>query len=210
MFISLNYDTILEHALTYAELPWYYAHVPTATERDPSGIEIIKPHESLNWLFEGNVPSVSITTDYRLDPVTNRSCEVNRFEEAMIIAPTQLKGALNNPETQAALTTHLFGKIWKRAADVLVDADRVFIIGYSFPSTDHHFRTLLRLVNEKRGWKKYGEVYCCTQKDRGQERLVLENAKLFFPTDTENFHPYDRGIKDFVSASEIENGVSRP
>lgn len=85
VFISLNYDTVLEHALKDAGLPWYYAHIPTAIERDPGGIEIIKPHGSLNWLFEGNEPQVSISTDYGLEPVANRCSEVNRFEEAMII-----------------------------------------------------------------------------------------------------------------------------
>ncbi|PWB82066.1 MAG: hypothetical protein C3F08_00555, partial [Candidatus Methylomirabilota bacterium] len=205
VFISLNYDTVLERALTCAEFPWYYAHIPTATERDPSGITVIKPHGSLNWMFRGNVPSVSITTDYRPDPVTHRSCKVNQFQEAMIIAPTQLKGALNIPETQAALTIDLFGKIWKSVADALVDADRVFTIGYSFPSTDHHFRTLLRLVNAKRKWKNYEEVYCCTvadreKKDDGEKEKtesVFKDAKLFFPA--ENFYPDDRGFEDFVA-----------
>jgi hypothetical protein len=132
------------------------------------------------------------------------------FEQVAIIPPMQLKGALNNPETQAALTTHLFGKIWKSVADALVDADRVFIIGYSFPSTDHHFQPLLRLLNAKRKWKKYEEVYCCTRVDAGQEGLVFANANRFFPADTKNFHQHDRGFENFVSASEIEKGVSRP
>lgn len=202
VFISLNYDTVLERALTCAEFPWYYAHIPTATERDPSGITVIKPHGSLNWLFEGNEPQVSISTDYGLEPVANRCSEVNQFQEAMIIAPTQLKGALNIPETQAALTIDLFGKIWKSVADALVDADRVFTIGYSFPSTDHHFRTLLQLVNTKRERKNYDEVYCCTlasgdeKADKDQKR-VFESAKLFFPS--QNFYQYEQGFGQFAA-----------
>ncbi|HWQ69046.1 MAG TPA: SIR2 family protein [Patescibacteria group bacterium] len=213
VFISLNYDTVLEQALagfTSNPYPWFYPHIDTSEHRDSKGVQVLKPHGSLNWRQTGNIPAVSISTDYSLQPVSNVSTDDNIFEQVAITPPTQLKGALNIPETQAALTTDLFGKIWKSVADALVDADRVFIIGYSFPSTDHHFRTLLRLLNAKRKWKKYEEVYCCTRADAGQEGLVFANANRFFPADTENFHQHDRGFENFVSASEIEKGVSRP
>jgi hypothetical protein len=100
-FISLNYDLVLEDALTKARAPWYYAHVPTTVARDLEGVQVIKPHGSLNWLFKGNVPYVSISTDYRIGPVTHRSVAKNRFREALIIPPTHLKQPLHNPETQA-------------------------------------------------------------------------------------------------------------
>jgi len=146
-FISLNYDLVLEDALTRATAPWYYAHVSTTVDREQHGFQIIKPHGSLNWLRTGNVPFVSITTDYRIGPVTHRCFEENRFEEAMIIPPTHLKQPVNIPETQAAATRELLSKVWKSMADTLIAASRVFIIGYSFPSTDHHLRTLFYQVS---------------------------------------------------------------
>lgn len=196
-FISLNYDFIVEDALTRAGLPWYYVHIPTSVERDPSGIQVIKPHGSLNWVFKGNVPCISIATDYKHEPVANRSFDANRFEEAMIIQPTQLKQAINIRETQAPETQRLLSHLWKSMANALTAASRVFIIGYSFPSTDHHLRTLFYQVNHKRDFGKYEEVHCCTRADGGQEKLVFANANRFFPA--EKFHPHDRGFADFAS-----------
>jgi hypothetical protein len=199
-FISLNYDMILEKALACAGLPWHYQHVQTREPRDETGIRILKPHGSFNWLFKGNEPPVSISTDYRLDPVTHRSFEANRFEEAMIIPPTQLKQAINMSDTQLPVTTALFSNIWRSMADALVEASRVFIIGYSFPSTDHHLRTLFYQVNHNRRYAEYDEVFCCTMANRGREGSVFANASRFFPAKC--FHPHDRGFEDFVSPKQ--------
>jgi hypothetical protein len=205
-FVSLNYDVVLEHALERASssttsFPWFYAHVPPSVQRDSNGIRILKPHGSLNWLFQGNKPIVNITTHYQLEPVQNQSFGPDDFEEAMIIPPTQLKQAINIEETQSQEMTDLFSRIWQSMADALSSAYHVFIIGYSFPSTDHHFRTLLYQVNHRRKYnKKYCKVFCCTRADGGQEGLVFANANRFFPA--ESFYPHDRGFEDFVSQKE--------
>lgn len=181
VFINFNYDTTLETALN-DKTKWYYPHVESKIDRDPNGIRIIKPHGSLNWLLKGNVPSVSIITDYMLNPVRNVSTEVNVFEEAAIIAPTQMKAELNIPETQAEPITKLFSNLWEDMASALVKAERVFIIGYSFPSTDHHIRTLFRLVNKRKKLEeiKYTDVYCCTKVD-GREGFIFSDVVIFFP-----------------------------
>lgn len=204
-FISLNYDTILEKELTRAGLPWHYLHVQTDVPRNESGIRILKPHGSFNWLFKGNEMPTSINADYSLTPVSHRSSTVNLFQESMIIQPTQLKQAINMSKTQFPVTTALFSNIWKSMAGALVDASRVFIVGYSFPSTDHHFRTLLHQVRHTRGrhkTTKYDEVYCCTLANAGQEELVFANANRFFPANC--FHPNDRGFEDFVRKARCE------
>jgi hypothetical protein len=206
-FISFNYDTILEHALSQPDpCPWFYVHIPTTVQRELNGVRVFKPHGSLNWLFEGNEPSVEISADYHLEPVGHQSLEVNRFKESMIILPTQLKQVLNFKKTQARKTTKLFGKIRQGMADALAEADRVFVIGYSFPSTDHHFRTLIRWVNHRRQYKKYAHVYCCVGpaidtlkrpdcEEDGREQ-VFANARRFFPA--VSFHPHGQGFEAFV------------
>jgi len=204
-FISLNYDTILEKELIRAKVPWHYLHVQTNERRDENSVRILKPHGSFNWLFEGNEPPVSISTDYSLEPVAHHSCGVNRFKQAMIIPPTQLKPEVNIKEAQRPETTDLFSNIWQSMADALVEASRVFIIGYSFPSTDHHLHTLFHQVHHNRRDdenkpKKYDEVHCCTMANEGKEGLVFANASRFFPAKC--FHPHDRGFEDFVSAKE--------
>jgi len=203
-FISLNYDLVLERALDLVKAPWYYAQVSTTEDRDQDGIQVIKPHGSLNWLFKGNVPSVSISTDYR-GPVAHRSWVENRFREALIIPPTHLKQPVNIPETQAPATKELLAKLWKSMADALINASRVFIIGYSFPSTDHHLRTLFYRVNHKRAETKlkYREVRCCTwvpkNAARDEAKKLFEAAEGFFPTDTSRHFYKHKSFKDFVN-----------
>ena len=195
-FISLNYDLVLEDALTRASRPWYYAHVSTTVDCDQCGIQVIKPHGSLNWLFKGNVPFVSITTDCRPASVAHRSFVENRFREALIIPPTHLKQPINMPETQAPEIEKLLAKLWKSMAEALIAASRLFIIGYSFPSTDHHLRTLFYQVNHERGGRNYGEVHCCIH---GWQTEVFDSAERFFPAD--HFDPRYRGFADFVGAA---------
>ena len=153
IFISLNYDTVLEHALNEARIRWHYRHVHSTVPRHPRSIRVLKPHGSLNWRFRGNVPSVWIDTAYALAPVGCQSYEVNRFKEAMIIPPTQIKQAITVAQTQSPKVVRLFRAIWKETVDVLAAASRVFVIGYSFPPTDLHLRTLFRLVGRKRNSK---------------------------------------------------------
>lgn len=197
-FISLNYDLVLEDALTRASAPWYYEHVSTTVDCNQRGIQVIKPHGSLNWLFKGNVPFVRITTDCRLASVAHRSFVENRFREALIIPPTHLKQPINMPKTQAPEIEELVAKLWKSMAEALVAASRVFIIGYSFPSTDHHLRTLFYQVNHERGGRNYSEAHCCIH---GWQRDVFHSAERFFPAD--QFDPRDRGFEDFVATAVV-------
>ncbi|MBI3025673.1 MAG: hypothetical protein HYY66_08385 [Candidatus Tectomicrobia bacterium] len=90
-----------------------------------------------------------------------------------------MKEVLNVRETQRRETAGLFSNIWRSMFDALVQAKRVFVIGYSFPSTDHHLRTLLRLVNERKNGG-YEEVHCCTMAD-GKEAEVFDGARKLFP-----------------------------
>jgi hypothetical protein len=196
IFISLNYDTVLEHALNEARISWHYRHVHSTVPRHPRSIRVLKPHGSLNWRLRGNVPSVWIDTAYALAPVGCQSYEVNRFKEALIIPPTQIKQAITVAQTQSPKVARLFRAIWKETVDVLAAASRVFVIGYSFPPTDLHLRTLFRLVGRKRNSKKFNEVFCCTKSD-GQEGTIFESASRFLPA--EFSYRRECGFDSFVS-----------
>ncbi len=121
-FISLNYDTVLEQALTRAEIPWHYPYVKTNVTRSPEGIRILKPHGSPNWRFKGNVPSVDISTDYSLEPVQCESFENNDFVQPMIVEPTQTKQVITHAATQADATNQLLKAIGEGGGPVLVAA----------------------------------------------------------------------------------------
>ena len=207
ILISLNYDTVLEHALNEARIRWHYRNVHSMVPRDPRSIRVLKPHGSLNWRFRGNVPSVWIDTAYALAPVGSESYEVNRFKEAMIIPPTQIKQVITVAQTQSPKVVQLFRAIWKEMVDVLAAASRVFVIGYSFPPTDLHLHTLFRLVGRKRNFSKFNEVFCCTKSD-GQEGTIFENAARFLPA--ESFHRRECGFDSFISPQCLIDVQRRP
>ena len=194
--MSLNYDTVLEHGLRDAGIPWYYPHVRTTKQRDPHGMRVLKPHGSLNWSFRGNEPPVEIGTDYRLSPIACRSEATNKFEEAMIIPPTELKQAITLSETQAPELTRLFVEIWRDSMEALSNAKRIFVIGYSFPQTDLHLRTMFHLAAHKRR-RQYDEVICCTLADGQQGGVFGEVARLL---PSRSFRLCDKGFEAFVSA----------
>lgn len=198
-FISLNYDTVLEHAFTRAKIPWHYPYVPTKVERRPEGVRILKPHGSLNWRFKGNMPPVEIATDYSLEPVRCQSHSDNDFMEAMIVAPTQVKGIITSPKTQTDATNRLFSAIWADSVQELKEASKVIVIGYSFPSTDHHLQTLCHLAFRKREFHEYSDVYGCTLADgQGGEGAVFSGLQRQFPAI--NSHLFANGFDGFVSA----------
>lgn len=196
-FISLNYDTVLEDALHRASISWHYRYVSTESKREPAGVRILKPHGSLNWRFRGNEPRVQISTDYSLEPVACRSYEINQFEEALIVPPTQIKQTITVAETQVPEITGLFTSIWQDMMETLATASRVFVIGYSFPPTDLHLRTLLHLALRKREFRPFDEVVCCTKAD-GQEGAVFSNAARFLPA--RSFRLRDQGFQALVGS----------
>ena len=62
-------------------------------------------------------------------------------------------------------------------ACALINASRVFIIGYSFPSTDHHLRTLFYQVNHKRAETKLEIVrYIAVYMDGNKRCSIAPNG----------------------------------
>ena len=194
--MSLNYDTVLEHGVSDAGIPWHYRPVRSTKQRDPHGIHVLKPHGSLNWSFRGNEPPVEIDTGCHLSPIACRSEATDKFEEAMIIPPTALKQAITVPETQDPELTRLFVEIWREALEALSNAKRIFVIGYSFPQTDLHLRTMFHLAAHKRQ-RQYDEVICCTLAD-GQQGGVFGEVVRLLPS--RSFRLCDKGFEAFVSA----------
>ena len=204
VFISLNYDIVLEHALQEMKPDgWYYPQIETAVRRRGDGVRILKPHGSLNWRHTGNCPPVKIDTNYELQPVSNKSGkDSNEFEQALIVAPTQLKQELNDPKSQSPEMTDLLGRIWSDCADVLASAKRLFLIGYSFPPTDHPVRTLLRLANSRRRGLLFDEIVLCTYKDGWGDGSPCHAAKqLFRQKKWKEWAHFDKGFEGLAKGN---------
>jgi len=94
-------------------------------------LDILKLHGSINWVdpvdhprYEGAVQAIQYVGYAGL---------ADNHETPLIVPPTWNK-TLREPRLQQA---------WTRALEALKEANRIVIIGFSFPPTDFHFRFLL-------------------------------------------------------------------
>jgi SIR2-like protein len=135
IIISLNYDTVVEDALSALGLPFRYAdhemiewqppHPWSDVERRP--IPVLKLHGSVN-LGERK------TKDFGV--------QLLGYSSYLELRSAGLRPMLMAPTWQKSLTGY-FSAIWREAVSALRTATRVIILGYSVPQTDQHFRYLL-------------------------------------------------------------------
>jgi hypothetical protein len=129
-FITFNYDTLLEEALTELNLPITYGSriespfTPKAKSRtEPT--PVYKLHGSVNWTRTGE-----------------ESKAIKAFEHYFQITTPQLLPELV-PPTWKKIFENEIETIWEEAVEKLTTATRIIIIGFSMPPTDMHFKYLL-------------------------------------------------------------------
>jgi len=150
--LTFNYDLGLDFSL-YARriLPNYGLGDIDATNK--KYVTFLKLHGSLNWgkckECGGITPYRELKTtlytsgkNYSTLPIISRlkgqkcsHCGGPLEEDPFIVPPTWNKTAFHDQ----------IDKVWKTAAHELRDAEHVFVLGYSFPTTDMFFRYLFAL-----------------------------------------------------------------
>jgi SIR2-like domain len=129
-FITFNYDTLLEEALTELNLSITYGSriespfTPNAKSRaEPT--PVYKLHGSMNWTRTGA-----------------ESKAIKAFEHYFQVVTPQLLPELV-PPTWKKIFENEIETIWEEAVEKLTTATRIIIIGFSMPPTDMHFKYLL-------------------------------------------------------------------
>lgn len=110
-----------------------------------SGVKILKPHGSLNWLcrFEGNYNFVgapthlALSADERVAYLSGSNIDLLERPDSM---PWPNVGVLISPPTRKVPMPHLL----EQERSALLDADDVFVVGWSAPSTDENQLDLIR------------------------------------------------------------------
>jgi hypothetical protein len=108
-------------------------------------VKVLKPHGSLNWLcrFEGNYNFVgapthlSLSDDERVAYLSGSHVELLERPDAM---PWPNVGVLISPPTRKVPMPHLL----EQEREALMDADDVFVVGWSAPTTDENQLHLIR------------------------------------------------------------------
>lgn len=141
-FITFNYDTLVEEALSNLGRPFNYGlganveYAATATcERTESpsadSVPVYKIHGSMNWAVVKD-RSNQQSDGVRLKVYRRYDGQNEDKSPPLLIPPTWRK--VFRPE---------LGKVWDGAIRALTVATRVIVIGFSLPPADVHFKYLL-------------------------------------------------------------------
>lgn len=208
--ITFNYDLGLDYSLYKRRiLPDY-----SLGDIDLRGrsVTYLKLHGSLNWgkcrecgkinpYREFQLTSHKPGADYSIIPVISalkkqkcKYCGKPLEEDPFIVPPTWNKTAFHAEIDQ----------VWKRAAHELKDAENIFVLGYSFPSTDMFFHYLFALGVDMRTILKGFYVYSIDDTGAVEERF----QSLLGSGIMQRFHYYDVPFETAVSqvyASHFQN-----
>jgi hypothetical protein len=137
-FISFNYDTLVEDALTALDLKWIYGLqgevIPEPQQKEPKPIPVLKLHGSMNW------------------NMANTGAEkIEVFESYDILRQKKITPRLVPPTWSKDIDRHLAAP-WTAAINELSKATRIVVIGFSMPETDLHFRYLLAAGLQNNAW----------------------------------------------------------
>jgi len=155
-FISLNYDIIIDNILTDLDSEFkidygidfinFRRHDELQPPDPEKSVLLLKPHGSLNWLYcptcnqiklfpkENIVGNIFLYESYPKDfyKVDCKNCgTIMKF----VIIPMTYYKDMSNPFIQ---------QLFLKSDEILRQADRIFICGYSFPDADIHIKYLLK------------------------------------------------------------------
>ncbi len=113
--ITFNYDLVMEAAASAIELP-NRLRIVTPHDQDfpPGKVTVLKLHGSVDWRKSGGQVEVE-------DVLKSKDVDI------AIAAPGGSKEELAGGD---------FKPLWERAEKALTEADRLIIVGYSFPASD--------------------------------------------------------------------------
>lgn len=149
-FITFNYDLLLDKAVSIndRDLIGDYA-VPFAkvfnfdryerilrNKRLPSDVDILKLHGSLNWAVctACSAPHLAYYWRYTRLPQFHCSC-CQALLAPVLVPPSYRKSIGKYP---------FLADVWRKAQEVVGQADEIIVIGYSFPEADLEARWLFK------------------------------------------------------------------
>jgi NAD-dependent SIR2 family protein deacetylase len=145
--ITMNYDCLVDDCLVRLGIqPDYgleHSELPPQWTQHSRKMPILKLHGSANWFrcisehCKGRTWVNPDTPSKRLEYFYGAACsQCHRQIEPIIVPPTWAKGG----------QSEVLRPVWARALQALREAGRIFVIGYSMPSTDEFFRYMLALA----------------------------------------------------------------
>jgi len=158
VFVSTNYDILIDNALTEEQGNGIYLDYgiefrnfdwPNDWKRPVRGnsVSLFKPHGSLNWLFCPTCDELEITpkeksvVTHLISEYPDKRCKECRSVYSPLIVPPTFYKDLNNV---------FLSSIWNRTDIALRKVNHIIFCGYSFPDADMHIKYLLKRAQTNR------------------------------------------------------------
>ncbi len=190
--ISFNFDCLLHEEFkqnkVFREVYFDYLLFSGAPEgrrryNKKNGIPLIKLHGSLDWAFNLKTDTIELR-HWHIQP--NTYSEI----EPYIFLPHQQRGS----RTEV---------LWNRAKEELSQADKVTIIGYSFPAYDQKdVFELFKNVNPKAKWEVVNHEKNPQHKEKKKIEIREEYQKWFSQIKEDMIQVYVEGFKEYVQLME--------
>lgn len=171
--ITFNYDLSLEKVLKGE----YEYIIPQASQRRQEVFKLFKLHGSLNWKETQYGVQRETVKESNQDIVKIDYCGRNSWIQPSIIGPTLFKQEITI-DFQRDERAKFYKDLWRRCWNDLQEVNSLIFIGFSFPQTDFHVRTLLESVHKI---KPFTNIILCTKNDNKAyeaARSLFHEAKL--------------------------------
>lgn len=196
-FVTFNYDTVLEDALSVLKIPFCYGFKRKKVNYDHSAkaskaanVNVLKLHGSVNWARQRPKRSWSFTV----------------FGNYSDVRSVSLTPELLPPTWKKVFSEHLL-EVWESAIDNLKTATRIVVIGFSLPPTDLHFKYLLAAgLQENVSLREI--VFVNPAADEIKERASELLRKPYIEAKRVRFESL--GLRDFVTRQGFLRDIDRP
>jgi hypothetical protein len=216
--ITFNYDTCMDHALAHNEMRVDYGLEPPHPQEQ--SVPLLKLHGSVNWAQCAKCDAIipHLVLDRVNDLIRYRlNAGIPTRERLAIDSGAGLRQILHHDEPCRAeplivpptwnKTPHYerIKHVWRRAYDCLRDAQNIFIIGYSWPRSDHFFHHLYALGTASDALlNRFWLIDPDASLEHRYRELLGEQARHRFDRKHDS-NTFEESIKHFVKEFEIGN-----
>lgn len=183
-YVTFNYDLTLEEALKRFNKKARYLGVNDDVNNSyfinsfSSESLVLKLHGSLSWKIESRCHDIEFSGGAIGPKYPDNSISANGFIEPAIVPPTIFKQEINDDTRSGDPLTRLLINQWRGAIRLLEEADKIIIVGYSFPMTDFHSHRIFQIPSMTRRNKKIDQkVLVCLGHELGKDK-ELEKKKI--------------------------------
>ena len=185
--ISFNYDTLLEQVLEN----WCYVGFPSvgSIRNNKDKNCVIKPHGSVNWLHTSSEKIEPVHDPIPLDKIGYKN---GKLIQHSIIGLVGNKFRHRDDDNVVYIT---YMKIMDSLEYAVSQAEQIIIIGYSFPLTDGHIKS----VFIKGRPQKLKHIHVITKAQNNSElELLTEKISQLFQINRSLVEPYSKGVEQWV------------